>query len=75
MCYDRIDLSKGIDPARCNSSKECMVCHYWVFNHGFEFQDTVCNGCQDLTMLFFNISNIAIITVKGVGYHWLSLYY
>ena len=26
--YDRIDISKGIDVAVSNSSKECMVCHY-----------------------------------------------
>ena len=33
--YDRIELSKGIDLARNNDSKECMICHYWFFNHGF----------------------------------------
>ena len=31
----------------------------------FKFQDSVCN---DLTMLFLNISYIAIITVKGADY-------
>ena len=31
----------------------------------FKFQDSVCN---DLTMLFVNISYIAIITVKGADY-------
>ena len=45
-----------------------MVCHYWVFNHGFKFQNYVCNGCHDLTMLSINISNIAIITVKNIDY-------
>ena len=45
-----------------------MVCHYWFFNHGFEFQDSVCNGCHDLTMLSVNISYIAIIAVKNVDY-------
>ena len=34
----------------------------------FKFQNSICNGCHDLTMLCLNISNIAIITVKGVGY-------
>ena len=38
------------------------------FNHGFKFQDTICNGCHDLTMLSVNISDIAIITVKNVDY-------
>ena len=32
------------------------------FNHGFKFQDSVCNGCHDLTMLCLNLSDIAIIT-------------
>ena len=35
----------------------------------FKFQDYVRNGCHDLIMLCLNISNIAIVTVKGVDYH------
>ena len=66
LYYDRIDISKGIDLAKSNSSK-CTICHYW-FNHGFNFQDYVCNGCHDLSMLSVNISNITIITVKNVDY-------
>ena len=38
------------------------------FHHGFKFQNSVCNGCHDLTKLYLNISNIAIITVRGVDY-------
>ena len=57
----RIDLSKGIDPAKSTDSKECIVCHYWLFNYGFKFQNSVCNGCH--------VSDIVIITVKGVDYH------
>ena len=68
LYYDRIGLSKGIDFAKSNDIKECMVCHYWFFNHGFRFQDSVCKCCYDLAMLFLSISNIAIITIKGVEY-------
>ena len=68
LYYDRIDISEGINLAKSNNSKECMICHYWIFNHGFNFQDHVRNGCHDLTMLSVNISNIAIITVKNVDY-------
>ena len=39
--YDIIDLSKGIDLAKSNNHKECMI---WFFNHGFNFQDYVCKG-------------------------------
>ena len=45
-----------------------MICHYWFFNHGFKFQDSVSNGCHDLTILCLNIRNIAIITVKNLDY-------
>ena len=38
------------------------------FNHGFKFQDPTCNGCRDLTMLSVDISDTAIITIKGVDY-------
>ena len=68
LYYDRIDISKGIDPTKSNRSKECMICHYCLFNNGFKFQDSICNGCHDLTILCLNISDIAIITVKNVVY-------
>ena len=65
LYYDRIDLSVGIDVAKSNNSKEYTVWHYCFFNHGFKFKNSVCNGCHDLTMLCLNISDVAIITVKG----------
>ena len=68
LYYNRSDISEGIDLAKSNNSKEYMICHYWFSNHGFKFQDDVCNGCHDFTMLSVNISNIAIMTVKNVDY-------
>ena len=70
MLYcDRIDINEGSDPTKSNRSKECMICHYWFFNHGFKFQDSVCSVCYDLTIFSLNlISDIAIITVKNVDY-------
>ena len=65
---DRIDISEAIDLAKSNNSKECMICHYWFFNHGFEIQDSVCKGYHDLTMLSVNVSDIAITPVKDVDY-------
>ena len=56
---DRIDISEGIDPAKSNDSKECMICHYWSFNNGCKFQNYACNGCHNLTILSVSISNIA----------------
>ena len=37
-------------------------------NHGFKFQDYVCNGCHDLAIVSVNISDIPIVTVKNVDY-------
>ena len=70
LYYHRIDVRKGIDPTKSNRSKECMICHYWFFNHNFKFQDFVCHDYHDLTILSVNISisDIAIITVKNVDY-------
>ena len=68
LYYDRTDISEGINVAKSNNSKECAICHYWFFNHGFKFQDSICTGCHDLTMLSVNISNIAIISVKNAYY-------
>ena len=62
LYYDRIDISEEIDLAKSNKSKECMICHYFFFNHRFKFQDYVCDGCHDLTMLRLNISDIAVNT-------------
>ena len=46
-----------------------MICHCWFSNHGFKFQDYVCNGCHDLTMSSVNIGDIGIITLKNIDYH------
>ena len=68
LYYDRIDISKGIDLVKSSNSKECMICHYWFFNHGFKFEDSVCNSCQNLTMLSANKSDVAIISIKNIYY-------
>ena len=41
------------------------------FSHGFKFQDSVSNGCPDLTILCLNISDIAITTVKNIDYSFI----
>ena len=66
--YNRIDIAEGNDPTESNKNKECMICHYWFFNHGFKFQDSVCNGFQNLTILCLNISEIAIVFIKNADY-------
>ena len=70
LYFDRIDVSKGIDVNETSASKECDICHYWYFlNKGFKFQPNVCNRCQDLLMMSMNLSDIAILNIKGSDYH------
>ena len=66
LYYNTTYISKRIDVAKGNKFKECIIFHF--LTNGFEFQDFVCNGCHDLTMLSVNISDIAITTVKNVDY-------
>ena len=67
--YDRIDVSEGIDVNKTSASKECDICHYWYFlNYSFKFQPNVCNRCHDLLMMSMNLSDIAILNIKGSDY-------
>ena len=69
LYYDGIDKSEGFGVAKSDNSKELIIFHYCFFNHGFKFQNSVCNGCHDLAMLYLNFSSIVVITVKDVDYH------
>ena len=69
LYYDRIDISEGIDVNKTSALKESNICHYWYFlNKGFKFQANVCNGCHDLLMMSMNLSDIAILNIKGSDY-------
>ena len=50
LYYNKSDKSKIIAVAKSNSRRECMVYHYCFFNHGFQYQDFVCNSCHNLLM-------------------------
>ena len=66
LYYGRIDLTEGIDVAKSNNGKECIICPYWYFNHGYF------NHCNDLKVLCLNKSDIAIITVKAADYRCIT---
>ena len=70
MIYlDRIDVSQGTDDNKISASKECDTCHYWYFlNYSFTFQPNACNRCHDLIMISINLSDIAILNIKGSDY-------
>ena len=60
---------EGIDINKSNESKECMICHYWYFlDIGYKFQPYVCNGCRDLSMMVYDLSDFMILNIEGVDY-------
>ena len=68
--FDRINISAGTDVNKTSASKECDICHYWYFlNCSFTFQPNVCNRCHDLLMVSMNLSDFAILNIKGSDYH------
>ena len=69
LCFDRVDISEGIDVNKTKKSKECDICHYWYFlDKGFKFQPNVCNRYHDLLMISMNLSDIAILNIKSTDY-------
>ena len=66
--FDRIDVSEEIDVNKTSASTECDICHYWYFLN-YKFQPNVCNRCHDLLMMSMNLSNIAILNIKGSDYY------
>ena len=69
LYYDRIDVSEGIDVNKTNKSKEYDISHYWYsLNKGFKFQTYFCNRSQDLLIIYINLSDIAILNIKGPEY-------
>ena len=69
LYFDRIGLSEGIDINKTSASKKCDICHYWyLLNFSFKLQPNVCNRCHDLLMTSMNLSNIAILNIKGSDY-------
>ena len=70
LYFDWIDVSEEIDVDKKSASKECDTFHYWYFsNKGFKDQPNVCNRCHDLLMMSMNLSNIAILNIKGSDYY------
>ena len=64
--FNRIDVSVGIDVNETSASKECDISHYWCFlNYSSRFQPNVCNRCHELLMVSMNLSDIAILNIKG----------
>ena len=64
--YEKIDISEGIDQNKSSNSKECSICHYWLFlDINFNYDPYLCNGCNDVTMKAVSFKDVAIIYAKG----------
>ena len=67
--HKKISASEEIQIHKKNASKECMLCHYWYFKYvGFKLESHVCNKCGDALMNAYELRNIAILNVRGVGF-------
>ena len=66
LFIDRIDVFKEIVVNKTSESKECDIFHYWYFlDKGLKFQLNVCNERHDLLMMSMNLSDIAVLNIKG----------
>ena len=66
MQCNKIHVSKGFHVNKASASKECELCHYWIFkNIGFKFEEHVCNKCHDLLTIAHSLKDIAILSAKG----------
>ena len=72
LYFNRIDVSERTDINKTSGSKDCDICHYYRFlNNCFKFQPNVCNRSHDLLMMSRNLSDIAILNIKGSDYRYI----
>ena len=71
---EKIDFSEGIDVNKTSASKECELCHYWLFkNVGFKFENHVCNKWHDILTMAYSLKNIAILSAKEATFGCLLM--
>ena len=66
--YDRIDVSEGIDVNKTWIKRVRCLSLLVFLNHSFKFQPNVCNRCHDLLVMSLNLSDIAVLNIKGSDY-------
>ena len=72
--YQKIDVSEGTDVNKTSASKECELCHYWLFKDiGFKFEEHVCNKCHDLLTIAYSLKDIAILNAKGATFRCILM--
>ena len=69
LYFHRIKVSEGIDVNTTSEPKVCEICQYWYFlDKDCKFHSNICNRCHDLLMMSMNLSDIAILNIKGSDY-------
>ena len=64
---EKIDPSERIDINKSNKLKDCVVCHYLHFKDiGYKFDPCVCNKLHDISMMTYELGNIAILKLNSV---------
>ena len=44
-----------------------MICHFWYFKDiGYKYEPHVCNGCHDLSTLFYDLNVFMILNIKRI---------
>ena len=67
--YNRIDISRGIDANKTNTSKECDICNHWYFkNICFKYKTYLCNGCHDLMEKPINFNDVGNVSAIVTDY-------
>ena len=63
LYFDNIDVFERINVNKPCELKECSICHYWYLSTiGLQWM-------PDLLMMSMNLSNIAILNIKGSDCH------
>ena len=69
LYYNNVEVSEGIAINKSDISKKHMICHYCYFkNIGYKYELYVCYGCHDISMMAYELENIAILNVQRVDY-------
>ena len=66
-CYISIELTFLKELMLIRQANQWNICQYFL-NKGFKFQSNICNRYHDLLMMSMNLSNIAILNIKGSDY-------
>ena len=54
---------------KTKASKECDICRYWYFlDKNFNYEQYLCNGCNDLMQKATSFDDVAIVSSKGNDY-------